>query len=73
MPHIKKVNSLQESCLKSIAFNIDKWKTFQNVETAGDQKVEHLDVKGPLDAVSTVQIMDVNLHINLRSYSGENH
>ena len=51
MPHIKKVNSLQESCLKSIAFNIDKWRTFQNVETAGDQKVEHLDVKGPLDAL----------------------
>ena len=50
MPHIKKVKSLQESCLESIAFNIDKWNK-SHVQIVGDQKVDHLDAKGPLDAL----------------------
>ena len=50
MPHIKKVNALQESCLECIALNIDKWNK-SHIEIVGDQKVDHLDVKNPLDAL----------------------
>ena len=50
MPHIKQVKSLQEFCLESIVFNIEKWRK-SHVDIVGDEKVEHLDVKGPLDAL----------------------
>ena len=50
MPQVKKVKTLQNFCLESIASNVDKWNEL-HVEICGDRKVGLLDAKGPFDSL----------------------
>ena len=60
---MKMVKSLQESCLESVASNIDKWNKI-HVEIFGDRKVDHLDVKGPFDSLREFCLHYCNCNCN---------
>ena len=85
MPQIKKVKSLQNFCLESIASNIVEWNKI-HVEMFGDRKVALLDAKGPFDSLRKFcgnylsKIECINNRINCAiisvssiNDSGENH
>ena len=50
MPQIKKVNSLKNICLESIASNVDKWYKI-HVENFGGRKIDHLGANSPFESL----------------------
>ena len=51
MPQIKRVKSLQGSCLESVALNIDNWYKI-HVEILGGRKIDNLGaINGPFESL----------------------